>query len=391
MLSCPFCGSSTVKKNGADKKEVLTKSGKKYYTVQEYRCINMHFFRHNAPYSFSDSFIEYAVYIYLRCLSLNTTVDIVRATYEQNILTKHQVLDFIELVGEALPTIDDVDSLLTPIRSGYIALDGVWFSFNDKEIVLLVCFDPVSFDIISARFEEDETEDGYRTLLTSVIRKLGPSGIKGAYGDGDNGLILSLKSLLPSVPFQLCIVHKEMRMGQLVPIKRIHHSRHFTDQQKLEIMEFQKLYRSVIYADTKEESIAALGILGVYVKAKNQERFSKAYRSLNRNFSFTLTHFDHPGMERDNNILECFNGVLKPRLNLMKSFKKKENLDRYLKLFLLEFRFRPLKESRFKEKRGNSPLQLGDIYLPEYYNFLTYLRKQFRLSFQPKIPQKAVV
>jgi hypothetical protein len=391
MISCPFCDSSKIQKNGTDTKEVFTKRGKQYYDVQEFRCSNMHFFRQKAPYSFSDSFIEYVVYLYLRCLSLNTTVDIVRATYEQDILSKQQVLDFIELVGEALPTIDDIDSLLTPIRSGYIALDGVWFSFNDREIVLLVCFDPVSFDIISARFEEDETEDGYRTLLTSVIKKLGHSGIKGAYGDGENGLILSLKRLLPSVPFQLCIVHKEMRMGQLVPIKRIHHSRHFTDQQKFEIMEFQKLYRQVIYADTKEESIAALSRLGVYVKAKNQERFSKAYRSLNRNFSLTLTHFDHPDMERDNNMLECINGILKPRLSLMKSFKKKENLDRYLKLFLLEFRFRPLKESKFKLRRGNSPLQLGDVYLPEFYNFLTYLRKQFKLSFQPKIIQKSVV
>ena len=86
-------------------------------------------------------------------------------------------------------------------------------------------------------------------------------------------------------------------------------------------------------------------------------------------------------MHRDNNLLECFNGILKPRLNLMKSFKKEENLDRYLKLFLLEFRFRPLKESRFKERRNQSPLQLGDVYLPDSYNFITFLRKSFNLKF----------
>lgn len=198
----------------------------------------------------------------------------------------------------------------------------------------------------------------------------------GAYGDGDNGLIFSLKRLLPHVPFQLCIVHKEMRMGQFVPIKSLHVSKQMTPQQKHQIKEFQFLFREAIYAKTKDESVEALGRLEKYVKLNPQERFMKAYRSLSRNFAFTLTHFDHPHMHRDNNILECFNGILKPRLDLMKSFKKKENLDRYLKLFLLEFRFRPL-----KERRGQTPLQLGDVYLPKYYNFIRFLREQFNLRF----------
>jgi len=89
-------------------------------------------------------------------------------------------------------------------------------------------------------------------------------------------------------------------------------------------------------------------------------------------------------MERDNNLIECFNGCIKPRLKLMKGFKKKQNLDRYLKLFLLEFRFHTLKESRFKERRSKSPLELGGVNLPKYYNFLTLLRKELKLTYQPQ-------
>jgi len=128
-----------------------------------------------------------------------------------------------------------------------------------------------------------------------------------------------------------------------------------------------------------------LTILKEHVAQSPYEMFQKAYRSLAYNFDLTLTHFDNPHMERDNNLLECFNGILKPRLRLMKGFKKQENINRYLKLFLLEFRFRPLKESRFKERRGQSPLQLGDVFLPKYYNFLTFLREHFKLSYQPNI------
>lgn len=359
----------------------MTKNGKRINSYQGYRCKNGHYFTIGRNGVFSDSFVETVVYIYLRCLSLNTTVDIIRMFYEEDVLSKGQVLDFLEVVADKLPTLDDVDAIYFPQRSGYIALDGVWFSFNREEIVLLVAFDPVTFDIIDARWEEDETADGYERLLTNVINKLGAIEIKGVYGDGDNGLIYSLKKLLPHVPFQLCVVHKEMRMGQFVPVKSVNSSRQLTVQQKYDIREFQYLFRNTIYAKTKEESYEGLKILTEYVKRNPQERFQKAYRSLLKNFAYTLTHFDHPHMHRDNNLLECFNGIIKPRLNLMKSFKKKENLDRYLKLFLLEFRFRALKESRFKDRRGQSPLELGDVFLPDSYNFITFLRKSFNFKF----------
>lgn len=381
MISCPLCSSSDVKKNGSIIKTVMKKGGKRNITVQKYKCSNMHVFRVGNPPLFDDSFIEQVVYVYLRCLSLNTTIDIIREMYEQDVLSKRLILDFLVTVADRLPTLSEIDDVFEPKRSGFVALDGTWFSFNDEEIVLLVAFDPVSFDIIAANFEKDETEDGYTRLVSEVIQKLGALEIKGAYGDGDNGLISSLKKLLPHVPFQLCIVHKEMRMGQLVPVKSLHHSKYFTDQQKHDIKTFQFLFREVIYAKTKEESVKALETLSKYVKQNPNERFKKAYRSLNKNFQYTLTHFNHVHMERDNNLLECFNGIIKPRLNLMKSFKKEDNLDRYLKLFLLEFRFRPLKESKFRDRRGQSPLELGGVFLPKYYNFIRFLREHFKLSF----------
>ncbi|OGM33446.1 hypothetical protein A3D00_00830 [Candidatus Woesebacteria bacterium RIFCSPHIGHO2_02_FULL_38_9] len=61
-----------------------------------------------------------------------------------------------------------------------------------------------------------------------------------------------------------------------------------------------------------------------WTNAHPREKFLKAVNQLKRNFKYTLTHFDYPGMQRDNNLIECFNGCIKPRLNLMKGFKKKE-------------------------------------------------------------------
>ena len=362
----------------------MTKKGKVQKRIQAYRCNNGHYFSFNKKGAWDVSFIESVVYIYLRCLSLNTTIDIVRMIYEEDLLTKGLILEFIESIADALPTIDDIDQLFNPIRSGYLAFDGVWFEFNGEEIVLLVAFDPETFDIVDALWSKDETQSGYEELITAAVNKIGAVNVKGCYGDGDNGLLQGLKLLLPTVPFQLCVFHKELRMGQVVPVKSITVSKRLTLYQKHDIKVFQLLFREVIYAESKEKSIEMLDHLKKYAKTIQNEKFLKAYRSLIHNFKYTLTHFDYPNMRRDNNLLECFNGILKPRLNLMKGFKKQENLDRYLKLFLLEFRFHPLKESRFKERQGNSPLEITGVYLPKFYNFLTFLRGHLNLSYQLK-------
>jgi len=367
-------------------RHIYTREGKQKRPLQKYRCPKGHITSKTIP-TFDDSFIEHVVFIYLHCLSLNTTITLVREQYDEDILNKSLILDFIEYVADALPSLDDLDGIYHPARSGYIAVDGVWFSYGKDEVVLLVAFDPESFDVISAIWREEETQEGYEYLLTQAVNKIGVVHVKGLYADGDNGFISAWKRLLPMVPFQLCVLHKELRMGQIVPVKRVSSSRQLTDTQKHDIKVFQLLFREVIYAKDKQASITALERLKEYVKSNVHsypEKFQKAYRSLIHNFSYTLTHFDHIHMRRDNNLIECFNGCLKPRLRLMKSFKKNENLDRYLKLFLLNYRFHTLVESKFKTRRGKSPLEIAGVTMPPYRNFLRLLREELQLSFQPK-------
>lgn len=366
----------------------MSKRGKRIVRIQTYQCENNHFFQEKTHSRWDDSLIEFVVFLYLECLSLNTTVSIMRAWYEDDLLSKRQVLTMIEAVADTIPTLDELDYLLYPKRSGYLAFDGVWFTFKGEQIVLLMAFDPETFDVVGAVWGEDETEKTYEEVMTQAVNKIGAVNIKGVYADGDNGFLAAWKKLLPTVPFQLCVFHKELRMGQFVPIKSIRRSRKMTPQTKHEIKVFQLLFRDVIYAETKNDSVTALERLKRYVDShehEQSERFLKAYRSLVRNFKYTLTHFDHSHMKRDNNLLECFNGCLKPRLRLMKGFKKKENLDRYLKLFLTAFRFHPLLESTVAERYGRSPLEVAGVSLPTYYNFLSFLRTEFHLSYQSKI------
>lgn len=123
MIPCPTYSSIIGKKNGIVEKEVMKKQGRKKVIQQAFRCENGHYFKIGSHGAFDDSFIETVVYIYLRCLSFNTTVDIIRMFYEEEILSKMQVLDFLETVADKLPSLDEIDVIYEPKRSGFIALE----------------------------------------------------------------------------------------------------------------------------------------------------------------------------------------------------------------------------------------------------------------------------
>jgi hypothetical protein len=197
---------------------VMTRVRKRTKQIQAYRCIQGHYFQYTQTSAFDDSFIELVVYIYLECLSLQTTVAIIRAIYDELVLSKAQVLGFVETVADTLPALDDIDRLFTPVRSGYLAFDGVWFKLQRKDIVLLVAFDPETFDVVAAQWQDDETEEGYEAVLTQAVNKMGATAVRGVYSDGDHGFIRCKERLLPHVPLQLCVFHKELRMGQIIPV-----------------------------------------------------------------------------------------------------------------------------------------------------------------------------
>lgn len=371
-----------MRKSGTIKVEKATRTNLQSFLFQSYRCMNNHLFIPNHKQtSFTNSFIEYVVILYLRSLSLNSVIQIVRIQLEKDILTRETLLEFIEKVADRLPTLDDIDNIFHPKRSGYVALDGVWFKYRKNNFVLLVAFDPVTFDPIAVKLETDETQAGYERLLTEAVNKIGAVNIKGVYGDGDKGLIKALNKLLPTVPFQVCIVHKELKMGQIVPVKSVRVSRKLTPFQKHDIKVFQLLFRDVVHASSKDESAKNLERLRKYCDSTKDERFQKAYRSLAYNFNYTLTHFDHPEMDADNNILEGFNSLLKRRLKLFKGFKRPGNIEKYVKLILLDYRFHQFVGSEKKRRQGVTPLELAGVILPEYYNFIKLLRESLNLNF----------
>lgn len=74
---------------------------------------------------FTKEMIEYAAYYtYLRTLSLNSTVDIIRAWFQKDILSNDILYEHIIELIDTLPYFLEITKTFHPNRSGYYAWDG---------------------------------------------------------------------------------------------------------------------------------------------------------------------------------------------------------------------------------------------------------------------------
>jgi len=318
---------------------------------------------------YSNKIVDYLAYVYLRSLSLRKTLEISLAWFEQDIISKKTLLQLLEKLIDTLPSVGQVTKKLNPIRSGYYAFDGTWFKFFNLSIVILICFDVKTLDIISYCVAEDENYNAYKKLIAIVETENGNilAKAKGFFADGELTFLKHYKEKFAHVPLQLCVFHKYSRAGQLLPLK---HARGINLEIKLRV-------EKVLFAPTKAEAIDSLKQLRKYASEHQEnDKLQKIIGVLKRNFQLLLTHFDNPEMSPYNNVLEGFNHIIKRKLRLTKGFKKELNINRWLKLMLLDYRFHIIRSSKLPERNGKSPLELAEVKLPKHYNWITLLRKK---------------
>lgn len=318
--------------------------------------------------------IEYSAFMYLRSMSFNKLIEALSAFYDKkNIIEKETLLVHIEKFTDLLPSCEEVTKHFKPFRSGFYAWDGTWIKLNGENLVLIICFDVITLDVVGYIIAEDETYESYGNLINK-INKSEPdilSGAKGFFADGEPSLIKHFKKSYSNIPFQLCVFHKYSRIGQLIPFKRA----------RGKDLEIKAKVEKILFAPTKESAILALKELRIYASEHQQnKKLQEVIGILKRNFEFLLTHYDNPEMSPYNNTLEGFNDTIKRKTNLMKGFKKAENVERWIKLIILDYRFHEIRSSKFKDRNGKSPLELANVNLPEHANWIKMLRKELGIA-----------
>jgi transposase-like protein len=317
---------------------------------------------------FDREMIEQAAFMYLRALSFQSIVDILRSWFEKDIFSKRLLIDHIERLTDMIPEHREVSEWLHPVRSGFYALDGTWMKLHGQDFVLLILLDVVTLDVVSWTVADEENEESYTQLIAKAYDEISGSA-KGFFCDGDPGLLKALRLVFPGVPIQLCVFHKYARTGQIIPFTR---TRTPIDR------EIKARVERILFASTKEVAMEELVSLQRYaLEHQEYDKLKKIVGVLKRNFDLLLTHYDNPEMSPYNNTLEGFNYLVKRKVRLMKGFKKVDNIHRWLKLILLDWRFHRLASSEFPNRRGRSPLELAGCELPKIRNWMTFIRQEY--------------
>ena len=315
--------------------------------------------------------IEHVTFMYLRSMSFNQVNAILRSFYERDVFTKATLLGHIEQMADRIPDHQAISRWLKPKRSGYYAVDGTWIKCRGEDHVLLILFDVETLDTVAYLVAEDETKEAYMALCELADPEISV-GKKGFFCDGDPALLAVLQQRYQGVPIQVCVFHKYARLGQVIPFK---HCKNAIDKAIKERVE------KILFAQSKDDAISSLHQLEQFAKEnQHHKKLNEAIGIIHHNFDLLLTHFEHSEMSPYNNVLEGFNHIIKRRIRLMKGFKKDINIDRWIKLLLLDWRFHQLKESAFDDRKNKMPLELARVKLPEIYNWLTFVRKNCKKS-----------
>lgn len=266
----------------------------------------------------------------------------------------------MESVADKLPSLEKVTQIYQPKRSGYIGLDGFWLKLKGESFVVLVAFDVQTLDIIAYHVSTKEDRQGWLELINKCGSWL--SAAKGFYIDGELSLVSVIKDHFPHVPTQLCVFHKEIRIGQIMPLVHLK-----TEEDKW----LKKVFEIVLYNPCEKTVLRYFYKLKIAKTIDKTQKKKKVFGVLNRNFDLLMTHHDHPEMHKTNNVLEGFNGNIKQKLKVMRGIKKEKNVDRYLKLIFLDYRFRKIKNSNFKSRNHKNPLELSSCKeVPTNYHWI---------------------
>jgi transposase-like protein len=229
-----------------------------------------------------------------------------------------------------------------------------------KAFVILIAFDTENLDIIAYEIAADEDRDSWKNLL----EKCGPCLLttKGFYIDGDLDLVSVMKKEFSKTPIQLCVFHKEIRIAQIIPLVHVK-----TEEDRW----LKNIFEIILYNPSHVVAQSGFYKLKINKVVYESVKTKTIFGILNRNFNLLMTHHYHTHMHRTNNVLEGFNGNISQKFDIMRGFKKRENIDRYVKLILLDYRFRKIKNSKFKFRNNKSPLELsGCKNIPTYQHWI---------------------
>jgi len=214
---------------------------------------------------------------------------------------------------------------LSGIAYSYFITDGIWvqakgYGWDDDDAVMLCAVgirDDGTRDILGFTIKQAEDQESWEQFIISLIdRGLDIKQLKLIIADDGGGLRAARGKLLPSVPFQLCIVHKMRNVMNKTGKK---HRSAITAGLK-----------DIYSSQTKEEATdKAKGLIKQWYASEKA-----AMESLRYHFEDTIAYMDFPKEEwskiRTSNTVERLFREVRRRMKVMdNSFNSTDSVNTY--------------------------------------------------------------
>lgn len=262
--------------------------------------------------------------------------------------------------------------------SGILLLDG---KYLNKRSVLLLAIDYTTTDIVAHLIVDSETEESY-TALVDLVEKTGYT-IRAIVSDGQPAIIALTQPKKPpfirkgtrsyprpgvapakvklprlfNIPHQWCVVHAERELTRYLA--------KVASFNKLDEQTYQYLLaltRNVLFAKTlrRAEKYYHLLLLEVGTRSMVYQQIPRIIHA--RWHLFTAHHTVRIGrrkIPRSSNSVENVIAYINARLKTMRKLRTAKSAEPICSLIVVNYRTKPLINTKNKLKRGKSPLALA--------------------------------
>ncbi|HNJ42727.1 MAG TPA: transposase [Acidobacteriota bacterium] len=264
------------------------------------------------------------------------------------------VIRWTQQLGEKCADTIQTNRQLRPQWRGWLGIDGKFIRVGGHHMACLLAIDLATLDIPHCDLVTAEDEAGCRRFLEIVRQQVGAGrGIVSDLGKGKVWLKL-IAELFPDVPHQACIVHFDRYVQQTLPKSK--NNRHAAEHELLRQLIKRLLYAQT-FADAEEVFVRLLDCQSYFQVACQRTILT----SLKRHFDLLTAHFHTPGLDRTNNVTENLIKQLDRKIFLLNDFSTPQAALNFLKLWVLNYRFKPFSASSIETRNGRSPLALAGV------------------------------
>jgi len=264
------------------------------------------------------------------------------------------VVRWVDEMGRRRLNAAETNQVLEPRWSGLVGVDGKIIRVAGRKRSCLLAADLRSLDIVQYELAPAEDEPSCRQFLLNLRQQIWPlRGIVSDLGKGRVWLKLGAE-IFPDVAHQACIVPFDRSVDQTLPQSP-------KSQQDEKNQRLRQLIKQVLFASTfndAEEIFSRLMDAKSLFPAPCQRTVLK---SLSKHFDLLTAHFHTPDLDSTKNVTEKIIKQLDRKIFLLSDFETFDTALNFIRLWVISYRFHPLRSSEYDFRNGRSPLQLARV------------------------------